>query len=227
MEEHSRQELLEEYSQAAELEHRNQKEMYGLKLIVRNSWKKYYFILELLGLLCPKGKENSPRICVPYNLMWNQVYYGVGWKGKYKAPLSFALVYKTSQIQAKNPKYIKYLCVDYIKGTSSPLGVRDQNCQEWAKFVRQLPGNCRRNYACRYQTLTSKRFSVNSTNGLKILTNPYRKISRGMKFQVQVLTPSSENKSLASALSSRIESDMSNVNSSKSRTSEEEPSHYK
>ena len=47
--------------------------------------------------------------------------------------------------------------------------------------------------------LTAKRFSVNSSNGLK----------RPSEEPQQMLTPSSENKSLASALSSGIESDMS------------------
>merc|ERR1719347_1435627 len=70
------------------------------------------------------------------------------------------------------------------------------------------------------------RFSVNSTNGLKILTNPAEK-SQGDEIPSQVLTPSSENKSLASALSSGIESDMSNmsnISSSKSRKSEDDQS---
>merc|ERR1712013_899668 len=65
--------------------------------------------------------------------------------------------------------------------------------------------------------LTSKRFSINSTTGLKNLTSPAEKTS---EVQPQALTPSSENKSLASALSSGIESDMSQ-SSSKGKTSEE------
>ena len=45
----------------------------------------------------------------------NQVYYGVGWKGKYKAPSEYCFGIKHPQIQSKNPRFIKYLCVDTQK----------------------------------------------------------------------------------------------------------------
>ena len=135
----------------------------------------------------------------------NKVYYGIGWKGKYKAPTEYCFGIKHPQIQAKNPKYIKYLCVE-----------SQRELHQWVTGIRVAKNG--RNLFDNYRgiveeithadidILTAKRFSVNSTNGLKMLQgNPPDQVSG------QVLTPSSENKSLASALSSGIESDMSQV----------------
>lgn len=222
MEEHSRQELLEEYFSSSGVGAPQLEGNVWLKADSKKSWKKYYFILRTSGLYyAPKGKKTSKDLVCLTTFDVNQVYYGVGWKGKYKAPSEFCFGIKHPQIQAKNPKYIKYLCVDTQK-----------ELHQWVSGIRIAKNG--RNLFDNYRgiveeithadidILTSKRFSVNSTNGLKILTNPTEK-SQGDEIPSQVLTPSSENKSLASALSSGIESDMSNV-SSKSRTSEEEPS---
>merc|ERR1712158_84017 len=115
-----------------------------------------------------------------------------------------------------NPKYIKYLCVD-----------TQRELHEWVTGIRIAKNG--RNLFDNYRgiveeithadidILTSKRFSINSTTGLKSLTSPVEKAN---EVQPQALTPSSENKSLASALSSGIESDMSQ-SSSKGKTSEE------
>jgi len=223
MEEHSRQELLEEYFSSSGVGAPQLEGNVWLKADGKKSWKKYYFILRTSGLYyAPKGKKTSKDLVCLTTFDVNQVYYGVGWKGKYKAPSEFCFGIKHPQIQAKNPKYIKYLCVDTQK-----------ELHQWVTGIRIAKNG--RNLFDNYRgiveeithadidILTSKRFSVNSTNGLKILTNPAEK-SQGDEIPSQVLTPSSENKSLASALSSGIESDMSIVSSSKSRTSEEEPS---
>lgn len=223
MEEHSRQELLEEYFSSSGVGAPQLEGNVWLKADSKKSWKKYYFILRTSGLYyAPKGKKTSKDLVCLTTFDVNQVYYGVGWKGKYKAPSEFCFGIKHPQIQAKNPKYIKYLCVDTQK-----------ELHQWVTGIRIAKNG--RNLFDNYRgiveeithadidILTSKRFSVNSTNGLKILTNPAEK-SQGDEIPSQVLTPSSENKSLASALSSGIESDMSITSSSKSRTSEEEPS---
>jgi len=222
MEEHSRQELLEEYFSSSGVGAPQVEGFIWLKADSKKSWKKFYFVLRTSGLYyAPKGKKTSKDLVCLTTFDVNQVYYGVGWKGKYKAPTEFCFGIKHPQIQAKNPKYIKYLCVDTQK-----------ELHQWVTGIRIAKNG--RNLFDNYRgiveeithadidILTSKRFSVNSTNGLKILTNSSEK-SQGDEIPSQVLTPSSENKSLASALSSGIESDMSNV-SSKSRTSEEETS---
>jgi amyloid beta A4 precursor protein-binding family B protein 1-interacting protein len=223
MEEHSRQELLEEYFSSSGVGAPQLEGYVWLKADSKKSWKKYYFILRTSGLYyAPKGKKTSKDLVCLTTFDVNQVYYGVGWKAKYKAPTEFCFGIKHPQIQAKNPKYIKYLCVDTQK-----------ELHQWVTGIRIAKNG--RNLFDNYRgiveeithadidILTSKRFSVNSTNGLKILTNSAEK-SQGDEIPSQVLTPSSENKSLASALSSGIESDMSHVSSSKSRTSEQEPS---
>merc|ERR1719431_2272075 len=224
MEEHCRQELIEEYFSSTGVGAPEVEGYIWLKAENKKSWKKFHFILRTSGLYySPKGKKTSKDLLCLTTFDVNQVYYGVGWKGKYKAPTEFCFGIKHPQIQAKNPKYIKYLCVDTQK-----------ELHQWVTGIRIAKNG--RNLFDNYRgiveeithadidILTSKRFSVNSTNGLKILTNPAEK-SQGDEIPVQVLTPSSENKSLASALSSGIESDMSNISSSKSRSSEEEPSH--
>jgi len=226
MEDHSRQELLEEYFSSSGVGAPQLEGNVWLKADSKKSWKKYYFILRTSGLYyAPKGKKTSKDLVCLTTFDVNQVYYGVGWKAKYKAPTEFCFGIKHPQIQAKNPKYIKYLCVDTQK-----------ELHQWVTGIRIAKNG--RNLFDNYRgiveeithadidILTSKRFSVNSTNGLKILTNPAEK-SQGDEIPSQVLTPSSENKSLASALSSGIESDMSNmsnISSSKSRNSEDEQS---
>eukprot|EP00092_Neocalanus_flemingeri_P013113 GFUD01014130.1.p1 GENE.GFUD01014130.1~~GFUD01014130.1.p1 ORF type:complete len:1210 (-),score=255.87 GFUD01014130.1:166-3795(-) len=222
MEEHSRQELLEEYFSSSGVGAPQVEGNIWLKADSKKSWKKFYFILRTSGLYyAPKGKKTSKDLVCLTTFDVNQVYYGVGWKGKYKAPSEFCFGIKHPQIQAKNAKYIKYLCVDTQK-----------ELHQWVTGIRIAKNgkNLFDNYRgiveeithADIDILTSKRFSVNSTSGLKILANSTEK-SAGDEIPSQVLTPLSENKSLASALSSGIESDMSNV-SSKSRTSEEESS---
>ncbi len=44
--------------------------------------------------------------------MFCQVYYGVKWQPKFKSPTRHCFAIKHPQIQAKNPKYIRYLCAD-------------------------------------------------------------------------------------------------------------------
>ena len=201
MEEHSRQELLEEYFSSSGVGAPEVEGNIWLKADGKKSWKKFYFILRTSGLYyAPKGKKSSKDLVCLTTLDVNQVYYGIGWKGKYKAPTEFCFGIKHPQIQAKNPKYIKYLCVDSQKELHQWVtGIRV------AKNGRTLFDNYRGIVEeithADIDILTAKRFSVNSSTGLK----------RTGEEPHQMLTPSSENKSLASALSSGIESDMSGI----------------
>ena len=212
MEEHSRQELLEEYFSSSGVGAPEVEGSIWLKADGKKSWKKFFFVLRTSGLYYyPKGKKSSKDLVCLTTFDVNQVYYGIGWKGKYKAPTEYCFGIKHPQIQAKNPKYIKYLCVDSQKELHQWVtGIRV------AKNGRHLFDNYRGIVEeithADIDILTAKRFSVNSTNGLKMLpsvSGASPGVAGGVAAGGQVLTPSSENKSLASALSSGIESDMS------------------
>ena len=219
MEEHSRQELLEEYFSSSGVGAPEVEGFIWLKAESKKSWKKFYFVLRSSGLYyAPKGKKSSKDLVCLSTFDVNQVYYGAGWKKKFKAPTDFCLAIKHPQIQAKSPKYIRYLCVD-----------TERELHQWvtgiriAKNGRQLFDNYRAIEEeithADIDILTSKRYSVNSPNTLQIKqqhqqpTSPMNNattanLSSGPSSPAR--TPSSsENKSLDSALSSGIVSDMS------------------
>ena len=168
MEEHSRQELLEEYFSSSGVGAPELEGNIWLKADSKKSWKKFYFVLRTSGLYyAPKGKKTSKDLVCLTTFDMNQVYYGVGWKNKYKAPSEFCFGIKHPQIQAKNPKYIKYLCVD-----------TQRELHQWVTGIRVAKNGTHlfQNYRgiveeithADIDILTSKRFSVNSTNGLQI-----------------------------------------------------------
>ena len=223
MEEHSRQELLEEYFSSSGVGAPEVEGFIWLKAENKKSWKKFYFVLRSSGLYyAPKGKKSSKDLVCLSTFDVNQVYYGAGWKKKFKAPSDFCFAIKHPQIQAKTPKYIRYLCVD-----------TERELHQWvtgiriAKNGRQLYENYRSIEEeithADIDILTSKRYSVNSPNTLQIkpqhqsqqpglpspMNNATNLAANLSNPSSPARTPSSENKSLDSALSSGIVSDMS------------------
>jgi hypothetical protein len=210
MEDHARQELLEEYFSSSGVGAPELEGFVWLKADSKKSWKKFFFVLRTSGLYyAPKGKKTSKDLVCLATFDVNQVYYGAGWKKKYKAPSDYCFAIKHPKIQAKTPKYMRYLCVDSEKELHQWVtGIRV------AKNGKHLFSNYRgiedEMTHADIDILTSKRFSVNSPNTLQINGQP---ISLKNGTNSPARTPSSENKSLDSALSSGIVSDMSNTNS--------------
>ncbi|XP_060104307.1 amyloid beta A4 precursor protein-binding family B member 1-interacting protein [Heteronotia binoei] len=79
----------------------------------KKSWKRRYFLLRASGIYyVPKGKTKTSRDLACFIQFENvNVYYGIQFKVKYKAPTDHCFVLKHPQIQ-KESQYIKYLCCD-------------------------------------------------------------------------------------------------------------------
>lgn len=85
-----------------------------LKSEGKKTWKKHHFILRASGIYySPKGRivASKDLICLSTFDM-NQVYHGIGWRKRFKAPTDYCMAIKHPQIQAKAPKHICYLCAD-------------------------------------------------------------------------------------------------------------------
>lgn len=107
----------------------------------KKGWKKYHFKLRASGLYYwPKEKARTARdlVCLA-TFDVNQVYHGVGWKKKYKAPTDFCFAVKHPRLQhPKSTKYIKFLCAeDNASLERWMVGIRV------AKYGRQVMENYR------------------------------------------------------------------------------------
>lgn len=207
MEEHSRQELVEEYFLSTGVGAPQVEGQVWLKADNKKTWKKCHFILRSSGLYySTKGKKHSKDLVCLSTFDVNQVYYGVGWKRKFKAPSDFCFGIKHPQIQSKNPKYIKYLCVDSQKELHQWVtGIRI------AKNGRHLYDNYRGLVEeithADIDILTSKRGSVNSAACLVTQTKAESCAGKLAVNASPVNTPGSENKSFDSGVSTGIKSE--------------------
>ncbi|KAF7271404.1 hypothetical protein GWI33_015759 [Rhynchophorus ferrugineus] len=112
-----------------------------LKAESKKGWKKYNFVLRASGLYYyPKEKLKSPKdiVCLT-TFDNNHIYYGLGWKKKFKAPTDFCFAIKHPRLQEpKSSKFIKYLCAE-----------DEETLEKWiigmriAKFGKQLMINYR------------------------------------------------------------------------------------
>ena len=113
MEERARAELIEEYFSSSGVGAPEVEGHLWLKAEGKKTWKKFYFVLRTSGLYyAPKGKKTSKDLVCLARFDVNQVYFGVKWQPKFKSPSKHCFAIKHPQIQAKNPKYIRYLCAD-------------------------------------------------------------------------------------------------------------------
>ena len=206
MEEHCKQELVQEYFASSGVGAPEMEGYIWLKSESKKSWKKFHFILRTSGLYySPKGKKTSKDLLCLCTFDVNQVYYGVGWKRKFKAPTDHCFGIKHPQIQAKNPKYIRYLCVDSQK-----------EMHQWVTGIRLAKNGSmlHENYRGLVDEIThadldmlvGKRGSTNSAMCL-VGQGKAESCSTNLHLTSPVMTPGSENKSFDSALSSGIRSD--------------------
>ncbi|UJR30321.1 hypothetical protein I4U23_017858 [Adineta vaga] len=83
-----------------------------LKEKSRKSWKKHFCVLRSSGLyFVPKGKSKKDLVCLA-KFENVELFFGLGWKKKFKSPSDYCFALKHPLIQKKSSKYIKYMCVD-------------------------------------------------------------------------------------------------------------------
>ncbi|XP_043270695.1 amyloid beta A4 precursor protein-binding family B member 1-interacting protein isoform X3 [Venturia canescens] len=138
---HSRNILLEEFFSSSNVGVPEVEGPLYLKSDGKKGWKKYHFILRASGLYYwPKEKARTARdlVCLA-TFDVNQVYHGVGWKKKYKAPTDCCFAVKHPRLQQpKSTKYIKFLCAEDSNSLDRWMaGIRV------AKYGRQLMENYR------------------------------------------------------------------------------------
>lgn len=108
----------------------------------KKGWKKHHCVLRASGLYYypkEKAKVSSRDLVCLATFDVNQVYYGVGWKKKHKAPTEFCFAIKHPKLQQpKSAKHIKFLCADDVETLHRwVVGIRV------AKYGRQLQENYR------------------------------------------------------------------------------------
>ncbi|KAF5299366.1 hypothetical protein FQR65_LT09407 [Abscondita terminalis] len=139
--EHSRNMLVEEFfSSTSQTIPQVEGPLY-LKSDSKKGWKKYHFVLRASGLYYfqkEKPKTTRDLICLT-TFDVNQVYCGLGWKKKYKAPTDYCFAIKHPRLQEpKSSKYIKYLCAEDMEILDRWInGIRI------AKYGRRLMDNYR------------------------------------------------------------------------------------
>jgi len=179
MDERARAELVEEYFSSTGVGAPEVEGFLWLKAESKKSWKKFHFVLRTSGLYYApkssssysggglkghKGHNTKDLVCLA-RFDVNQVYYGVKWQAKFKSPTRHCFAIKHPQIQAKNPKYIRYLAAD-----------TEQELNKWVTGIRvaKYGRTMYENYRAIVEEiahedidrLASSRLSVTSQNGL-------------------------------------------------------------
>lgn len=87
-----------------------------LKSDSKKGWKRYHFVLRASGLYYfPKEKTKSSKDLVCHGLFAdNEIYRGIGWKKKHKAPTdyTFSLKSQKDQLNVKTMRSLKMLCAE-------------------------------------------------------------------------------------------------------------------
>lgn len=113
--EHTRSMLLEEFFNSGRGQVSFEGPLY-LKTDSRKGWKRYHFVLRASGLYYfPKEKTKSTQdlVCLS-SFVGYEVYRGLGWKKKHKAPTDFTFALRTPNLPttSKTARFIKMLCAE-------------------------------------------------------------------------------------------------------------------
>lgn len=118
-----------------------------VKIESKKVWKRYHFVLRASGIYYyPKEKTKSPRDLLCHSLFaGNDVYKGIGWKKKHKAPTEYTFALKSQKESAaaaaksaNNMRGIKMLCADDLDSLEKwVMAIRV------AKYGKQLLDNHR------------------------------------------------------------------------------------
>ncbi|KAG0717539.1 Ras-associated and pleckstrin y domains-containing protein 1 [Chionoecetes opilio] len=191
-----------------------------LKSEGKKVWKKYYFVLRASGLYyCAKGKSSRSSkdlVCLT-TLEVNQVYYGVGWKKKYKAPTDWCFAIKHPHLQAKSSKYIKYLCCD-----------DPETLSQWVMGVRiaKSGSSLLENYRSLVEDLAQEDIDMLASSrsfSIASMAAGGPGGSGGSHTPSQATTPSSESRSLDSCLAPSLADGDDDASSSAGSSSQDTP----
>lgn len=137
-----------------------------VKIESKKVWKRYHFVLRASGIYYyPKEKTKSPRDLLCHSLFaGNDVYKGIGWKKKHKAPTEFTFALKSQKDTAcgakANQRGIKMLCAEDLESLEKwVMAIRV------AKYGKQLLDN----YRTLVDDLASEeldKFSSNRSNSI-------------------------------------------------------------
>lgn len=172
-----------------------------VKTGAKKSWSKQFCVLKSSGLYS-SNKKSGDLVCVA-TLDVNQVYYGVDWRAEHKAPSQFCFAVKHPQIQVRSCKSTKYFCVD-----------TEMELHRWVTAIRmvkhgaQLCDNYRdilEDMCCQPEEGEEDIQPVGVT---EYRGNHYNFLEAE---EEKLLTPTSENNSFDSGLSSRAASDISEI----------------
>ena len=172
-----------------------------VKTGAKKSWSKQFCVLKSSGLYS-SNKKSGDLVCVA-TFDVNQVYYGVDWRAEHKAPSQFCFAVKHPQIQVRSCKSTKYFCVE-----------TEMELHRWVTAIRmvkhgaQLCDNYRdilEDMCCQPEEGEEDIHPVGVT---EYRGNHYNFLEAE---EEKLLTPTSENNSFDSGLSSRAASDISEI----------------
>jgi len=198
----TKQELFEEYFTGIKSSLLEVEGTLWLKVGKQKRWRKSWCVLRQDGVYyLPSKKKKTGELECLVTFAVNEVYYGVGWERRYRAPTEFCFGVKHPKIQARNSKNMRYFCVEtemelHKWVTGIRLAKHGQAlCDNYQDILEDMAH-------VDIDNLNKRRSSLISYDCLKIFTKT------GEQDRVD-LTPSSENKSFDSAFSSGPGSEVS------------------